>query len=93
MAEPVLTDHHFIGLDAQPTIGLRIRKPMADLDMSEVFDTELPRIFQFATSSRHPPTGAPYARYFEFGPTQADIEIGVPIAEPAAVAPIGEQLG
>ncbi len=81
MADPDLTDHRIEVLDPQPTIAVRIRKSMADLDMRKLFDTELPRMFQFVESLGQQPVGAPYARYFEYGPENVDMEIGIPIAE------------
>jgi effector-binding domain-containing protein len=81
MTDVHLTNHRIVEITPQPTIAVRIRKPMADLDIRQLFDTQLPRVFQYATSQGHEPTGVPYARYFEFGPDIADIEIGVPVAD------------
>jgi effector-binding domain-containing protein len=81
MTDLNLTDYRIVDMEPQPTIAVRIRKPMSALDMKQLFDTELPRVFQFATSQGHSPTGAPYARYFQFGPEEADIEIGLPVSE------------
>ncbi|MGH8923111.1 MAG: hypothetical protein ACRDWA_00470 [Acidimicrobiia bacterium] len=49
MAEDKLTDHQILELDAQPTIAVRVRKPMAEFDLRDLFDTQIPRLFQFAT--------------------------------------------
>ncbi|HEY7563870.1 MAG TPA: GyrI-like domain-containing protein [Acidimicrobiia bacterium] len=87
MTEPNLTDHQIIDLTAQPTIAIRIEKPMADLDMHAIFDTQLPRVFQAVGMAGRQPVGAPYARYFQFGPDRADFEIGVPVSEPADLPP------
>jgi effector-binding domain-containing protein len=92
MADLHLTDQRIVDLDPQPTIAVRIRKPMADINMRELFDTHLPLVFQFATSHGHEPTGPPYARYFEFGPENLDMEIGIPIADYAAETRADEHL-
>ena len=81
MNEVNLTNQRIVEIEPQPTIAVRIRKPMSELDMKQLFDTELPRVIEFATSQGQPPTGAPYARYFQFGPEEADIEIGVPVSD------------
>jgi effector-binding domain-containing protein len=47
---------------------------MEDLDLAALFATHLPRLMAIAGESR-----PAYARYHEFGPSQADVEIGVPV--------------
>ena len=52
---------------------------MADLDVSALFDSHLPKIYaRIATTAVD--GGPPYGRYHMFGPDRADIEIGVPTA-------------
>ena len=93
MADVTLTDHQVVELDAQPTIAVRVRKPMTEVDLRELFDTQMPRLFQFATSQGRSPTGAPYARSYTFGPEMLDMEVGLPISEPIpGLAPPDDQL-
>jgi len=82
MAEASLSDHQIIELESQPTVAVRVRKPMPQVDLRELFDTQMPRLFQFATSQGRAPTGAPYARSYMFGPEMIDMEVGLPISEP-----------
>ncbi|MGH8927325.1 MAG: GyrI-like domain-containing protein [Acidimicrobiia bacterium] len=56
---------------------------MAELDMSALIDTHLPRLFEYADRESVPANGAPYARYHEFGPERADVEIGIPVDRPS----------
>jgi effector-binding domain-containing protein len=82
MAQSSLSDHQIIELEAQPTLAVRVRKPMAEVDLRQLFDTQMPRLFEFATSHGRSPTGAPYARSYVFGPEIIDMEVGLPIAQP-----------
>jgi effector-binding domain-containing protein len=72
--EPILTDHTVLELAPQSTIAVRVKAPMEDLDLAALFATHLPRLMAIAGESR-----PAYARYHEFGPSQADVEIGVPV--------------
>lgn len=76
MVEPILTDHQIKILEPQPTVAVRIRVPIDDLDLAAMFATNLPRLQAAA-----PGAGPPYGRYHEFGSSQADIEIGVPVGD------------
>ena len=76
MAEPVLTDHQIRELEPQPTMAVRVRVPMEQLDLGALFAAHLPRLHAVAGDG-----GPPYGRYHEFGPTQADVEIGVPVGD------------
>jgi AraC family transcriptional regulator len=85
MTDPVPPlDARFVDLAPQPTAVIRVRQPMAELDISALFDRHLPRIFEQVTSSGAAPIGPPFARYHEFGHEWADIEFGVPVAAPIA---------
>jgi AraC family transcriptional regulator len=44
-----------------------------------IFGAALGRLFPYLGQHGLAPTGAPYARYAEFGPERADIEVGVPV--------------
>ena len=67
----------------QPTIAVRTIVPMDQLDVGALFGAALGRLFPYLGQHGLAPSGAPYARYAEFGPERADVEIGVPLAEPA----------
>jgi effector-binding domain-containing protein len=75
MADPILTDYEIKTLETQPSLAVRIRGPMDQLDLGALFAVHLPRLHAVAGDG-----GPPYGRYHEFGPTQADVEIGVPVA-------------
>jgi len=74
MADPILTDYEIKTLETQPSLAVRVRVPMDQLDLAALFAVHLPRLHAAAGDG-----GPPYGRYHEFGPTHADIEIGVPI--------------
>lgn len=74
MDDPVLTDHAILTLEPQPTVAVRARLPMDQLDLGALFAAQLPRIHAVVSGG-----GPPYGRYHEFGPTHADVEIGIPI--------------
>ena len=67
----------------QPAIAVRTIVPMDQLDVGALFGAALGRLFPYLGQHGLAPAGAPYARYAEFGPERADVEIGVPLAEPA----------
>lgn len=92
MPDAHLIDFRIVNLDAQPTIAVRVRKKMAELDIRELFDTQMPRLFQSLERHGLKAAGAPYARYFEFGPEWADIEIGIPVAAAADLPSHDNQL-
>jgi effector-binding domain-containing protein len=71
-----------VDLRPQPTVAVRVERPMAELDIGALLDRHLSDIFGQLGELGAQPVGAPYARYFEFGPERADIEMGVPVAEP-----------
>jgi effector-binding domain-containing protein len=82
MADPVLIEHQITTLDAQPSVAVRIRGPMDQLDLGSLFATHLPRLHAVAAEG-----GPPYGRYHEFGPTHADVEIGIPVADASLGVP------
>jgi effector-binding domain-containing protein len=71
----------------QPAVAVRTIVPMAQLDVGALFGAALGRLFPYLGQHGLAPAGAPYARYAEFGPERADVEIGVPLAEPATRLP------
>jgi effector-binding domain-containing protein len=74
MADPILTDHQVKTLKDQTTFVVRVRVPMDQLDLAALFAVHLPRLQTVAGDGGHP-----YGRYHEFGPTHADVEIGIPL--------------
>ena len=84
---PDLSEHRLVELDPQPTVAVRIQAAMADLDVSALFDTHLPKI-QARVTEASLKGGTPYGRYHMFGPARADIEIGVPLAALMSGAPM-----
>jgi effector-binding domain-containing protein len=71
-----------VDLRPQPTVAVRVQRPMADLDVGALLDRHLTDIFGQLGDLGANAAGPPYARYFQFGPDQADIEIGIPVAAP-----------
>lgn len=80
-----------------PTVAVRVRRPMAGLDIGAIFGEETGRLAAHLAEHDETPAGPPYARYHEFGPERADIEIGFPVEQPprldAVEAVAGEQVG
>lgn len=75
-------DPRIIDLLPQPTVALRIQQSFAELDLGALFDLHLPNITDGIVNLGGTPAGAAYGRYHEFGPEQADVEIGIPVAAP-----------
>jgi effector-binding domain-containing protein len=73
-----------IELTPRPTAAVRVQQPMAELDVSALFDLHLPNVTDRIADLGGTPAGPPYARYHEFGPERADVEIGVPVVSPVA---------
>jgi effector-binding domain-containing protein len=73
-----------VELTPQPSVAVRQQQPMAELNLSELFDTHLPNIADQIVNLGGTPAGAPYGRYHQFGPDQVDVEIGIPVAAPVA---------
>ena len=79
-----------VHLDRQPTVAVRLQPAWADTDMPALFDRCLPMIGERLRSAGvHP--GIPFARYFRFGPSGVDVEIGVPVERrPDGIASLSE---
>ena len=78
-------------LAPQPSIAVRIQRPMSELDLGELFDFHLPNIADGIANRGGEPAGPPYGRYHEFGPEQVDVEIGIPVSMPLAnLRPLAE---
>lgn len=63
----------------QPSVAIRNVFPMGELDIGAVFDEYATRLVTYLEQNDVQPVGAPYARYREFGPDRADVEIGFPV--------------
>jgi effector-binding domain-containing protein len=84
-------DTRVVELTPSATVAVRVQQPFADLDIGALFDIHIPNIADRLADLGGDAAGAPYARYHEFGPERADIEIGIPVAAPVAnLRDIGE---
>jgi len=81
------SEPQIIELPAQASIAVRIRLPMAELDLAEVFGTYQPELERVVRDRGLVQAGPAYGRYFEFGPEQVDVEIGLPVASLPADLP------
>ena len=89
--QPGTFEARIVELTPQPTIAVRIQRPMSELDLSELFDTHLPNIADHIANTGGTPAGAPFGRYHQFGPDQVDVEIGIPLAMPPSnLRPLAE---
>jgi effector-binding domain-containing protein len=66
---------------------VRLRQPMAALDLAALFEQYLPFVAGRLGELGATPAGPPYGRYHEFGPERVDVEIGMPTTEPPAGLP------
>jgi effector-binding domain-containing protein len=75
----------------QPTVAVRMSQPMAELDLSLLFDEHLPNVAHRVADLGGEPAGAPYGRYHQWGPEVVDVEIGIPVAAPVGnLRPLAE---
>ena len=88
-----VSEPRVVTLQAQPAVGVRLVRPMAELDIGALFGEHLGRVFGRIGASGLGLAGPPYARYFTFGPDICDMEIGVPVTSvgPLASAPAGSE--
>jgi AraC family transcriptional regulator len=68
-------------VEAHPhqTIAIRSAVPMDKLDIGSMFDDCATRLMSYVSELTIEPRGVFYARYHQFGPDQADVEIGLPV--------------
>jgi hypothetical protein len=84
MADPILTDYEIKTLETQPSLAVRVRVPMDQLDLATLFAVHLPRLHAAAGGARvspHPPdpvSGADPIELSELpgGPTAVAIHHG-----------------
>ena len=81
-----LTDTEIVELEPQQTAAVRIRQPMAELDLASAFDRFMPLVASEIGANGGAIGGAPFGRYHQFGPDVVDVEIGFPVATPPRTA-------
>jgi effector-binding domain-containing protein len=73
---------------AQPTVAVRVRQPMATLDIAALMARHLPEVTAAIASSGRGVAGPSFLRTHEWGDT-VDLELGYPVDGPAkALAPL-----
>jgi effector-binding domain-containing protein len=82
-----MTDMAFREMQPQQTVAVRVTIPMAEVDMAALFGQYLPKVGAWLGGVDARPAGAPFGRYHQWGPETADVEIGIPVAEPPPGAP------
>ncbi|HEX5630106.1 MAG TPA: GyrI-like domain-containing protein [Acidimicrobiia bacterium] len=65
-------------LVAQPTVCARLTAPSQEI--GDLFGRILGAVFHTLGAAGVAPAGAPYGRYYDYGPETMDVEIGVPVA-------------
>jgi effector-binding domain-containing protein len=75
-------DPRIVDLPPQPTVAARVQQPFDELDIGPLFELHMANVADRIADLGGEPSGAPYARYYEFGPERADVEFGVPVAAP-----------
>lgn len=80
-------DVSILEVPERATVAVRHVVAMAGLDMAELFSSTMPRLAGALSGGSARPSGAPYARYFDFGGEKADIEIGLPVDGPTDELP------
>jgi AraC family transcriptional regulator len=89
--QPAIADTRIVELTPQPTVAVRVQRPIAERDLGERCDGHLPNVADTIANRGGEPAGAPYGRYHEFGPDRADVEIGIPVSMPLAnLRPLAE---
>lgn len=83
-----MTDIEIRELTPRPAAAVRVQHAMADLDIGALFDEHLPNLAHRLADMGVEPAGPPYARYHAWGPEQADIEFGIPVALPVPNVPL-----
>jgi effector-binding domain-containing protein len=79
-------DARIVQLTRQPTLAVRVKQPMAEMDLASLFDRYLPLVGARIQAAGATMAGAPFGRYHQFGPDVVDVEIGAPVdAWPAGV--------
>jgi effector-binding domain-containing protein len=90
-----VTDVELVTRTAQPAIAVRRVVPMADLDLVAMVPDAYGRLGVALAEHGLTMAGAPYARYAEFGPERADVELGFPVTSADGIPPLAadDQIG
>jgi effector-binding domain-containing protein len=84
-------DPRIVDLVPRPTVAVRVQQPFSELDLGALFEIHMPNVSDRLTDLGGTPAGPAYGRYHEFGPEQADVEIGIPVMTPVAnLRPLAE---
>lgn len=75
-------DPRIVDLPPQPTVAARVQQSFDELDIGALFELHMANVADRIADLGGEPSGAPYARYHEFGPERADVEFGVPVVTP-----------
>ncbi len=66
-------------LSPEVAVAIRVREPMASVDVGRIFGEAMGRLGARLGSIGVSPAGPPFARYHDWGRQTADIEIGFPL--------------
>jgi hypothetical protein len=77
-------------LDEQQAIAVRVARPMAGIDVGAVVNEHLPGLAVRALAMGLAIGGPPYVRYHDWGGATAVLELGFPVARPAAEAGLAD---
>ena len=72
-------DARIVQLTRQPTLAVRLKQPMAEMDLADLFDRYLPLVGARIQEAGAAMAGAPFGRYHQYGPDVVDVEIGSPV--------------
>jgi effector-binding domain-containing protein len=86
-----LADPALVELEAQPTAAVRLRQPMAGLDLGSAFDRLMPLVAAEIEANGGAVGGPPFGRYHQFGPDIVDVEIGFPTSAPPELLPLASR--
>ena len=86
-----LADPEIVELEAQPTAAVRLRQPMAGLDLASAFDRFMPLVSAEIEAKGGAVGGPPFGRYHQFGPDIVDVEIGFPTSASPDLPPLGSR--
>ena len=71
-------DARIVQLTRQPTLAVRVQRPIPEMDLAALFDRYLPLVGARIREAGAATAGAPFGRYHRFGPELVDVEIGRP---------------
>lgn len=74
-----LGDPELDHLEPQQTLAVRIRQPMAELNLGAAYGRFLPLVRSQVDVAGGTVAGPTFGRYHQFGPDVVDVEIGMPV--------------